>query len=81
MRAMGVKRAAELRNVEAVPTFNDVAIQTIHSGSNTFNFWFGIVAESDIPVGDLSVGGESGIVVELLKYVRTVGGKVPAKPK
>ena len=42
----------------AVPTFGDLAILTIHGGSNTFNFQFGIVAESGIPVGNLSVGGE-----------------------
>ena len=48
MGAKGVKQAAELRNMETVPTFNDLAIQTIHNGSNTFNFQFGIVAKSGI---------------------------------
>ena len=38
MRAKGVNRATELRNVEAVLTFNDLAVQTIHGDFNTFNF-------------------------------------------
>ena len=53
--AKRVKQATELRNVEAISTLYDLAIQAIHGGSNTFNFQFGIVAESGIPVGNLSV--------------------------
>ena len=64
MGTKGAKWAAELRNVEIVPTLNDLAVQTIHGGSNSFNFQSGILAKSGISVGDLSVGGGSDIVVE-----------------
>ena len=63
MGAKGVNQAVEFRNVEAVPTFDNIAVQTIHGGSKIFYFQFGIIAESGIPVGYLSVGGERGIVV------------------
>ena len=64
MKAKGVKQAAELRNVKVISTFDDSAIQTIHGGSNTFNFQFGIVAESGTSVGNLSVGSEGSIVIQ-----------------
>ena len=63
-RAKGVERTAELKNMEAISTLNNLAVQTIHGSSNTLNFRFSIIANSDIPIGNLSAGGEGGIVVE-----------------
>ena len=64
MRAKGVQWATKLRNVKAVTTFDDFAVEAVDGGSNTFNLKFGIVPKSCVSVGSLSVGGEGGIVVE-----------------
>ena len=50
--------------MEAVTAFDDFAVQSIYGSSNTFNFQFGIVPKCGVSVGGLSVGSESGIVVE-----------------
>ena len=50
--------------MKAVTTFDDFAVEAVDGGSNTFNFKFGVVPESCVSVGSLSVGGEGGIVVK-----------------
>ena len=48
--------------MKTVTTFDDFAVEAIDGGSNTFNFKFGVVPESCVSVGSLSVGGEGEAV-------------------
>ena len=64
MASEGIEGTSEFRNMEDVPTLDDLSVETVNGRANAFNFEFGIITKSGVTTKEATVRGERLVVVE-----------------
>jgi hypothetical protein len=64
MASEGIEGTSEFRNMEDVPTLDDLSVETVNGRANAFNFEFGIITKSGVTTEEATVRGERLVVVE-----------------